>query len=253
MLLIVPALAACALVGWWAGGRALARADAGWRSRSGCSSPPARRARRSSRSAQGLGAAAGRVVRRRVDHESARSRSSRARCRRSASTFAIGRRSVAVRGEAAGRGRAHGASRVRAPAWTRGSTRLGSRCRRRSEWQRAHARQSGHGRARARELGRAARSCPRSTASAAIPRCWRSSRSRRSRSRGRCITASSRARIGPPLAPLKEFRFNDQLVWGLIAGVTCRCRADARGVSRRRTQPAACSSARSTRCAGSAC
>ena len=30
----------------------------------------------------------------------------------------------------------------------------------------------------------------------------------------------SRARIGPPLAPLKEFRFNDLLVWGLVAGIT---------------------------------
>ena len=30
----------------------------------------------------------------------------------------------------------------------------------------------------------------------------------------------SRARIGPSLAPLKAFRFNDQLVWGLVAGVT---------------------------------
>lgn len=30
----------------------------------------------------------------------------------------------------------------------------------------------------------------------------------------------SRARLGPPLAPLREFRFNDQLVWGLIAGIT---------------------------------
>ena len=30
----------------------------------------------------------------------------------------------------------------------------------------------------------------------------------------------SRARIGPPLAPLKEFRFNDQLVWGLVLGIT---------------------------------
>jgi hypothetical protein len=30
----------------------------------------------------------------------------------------------------------------------------------------------------------------------------------------------SRARIGLPLAPLREFRFNDQLVWGLIAGIT---------------------------------
>lgn len=29
-----------------------------------------------------------------------------------------------------------------------------------------------------------------------------------------------RARLGPPLAPLKEFRFNDQLVWGLIVGLT---------------------------------
>lgn len=29
----------------------------------------------------------------------------------------------------------------------------------------------------------------------------------------------ARARIGPPLAPLKEFRFNDQLVWGLIVGI----------------------------------
>ncbi len=30
----------------------------------------------------------------------------------------------------------------------------------------------------------------------------------------------SRTRIGPPVAPLREFRFNDQLVWGLIAGLT---------------------------------
>jgi hypothetical protein len=29
----------------------------------------------------------------------------------------------------------------------------------------------------------------------------------------------SRQRLGAPLAPLKEFRFNDQLVWGLIAGL----------------------------------
>lgn len=29
----------------------------------------------------------------------------------------------------------------------------------------------------------------------------------------------SRVRIGPPLAPLREFRFNDQLIWGLVAGI----------------------------------
>lgn len=29
-----------------------------------------------------------------------------------------------------------------------------------------------------------------------------------------------RARLGPPLAPLRDFRFNDQLVWGLIVGLT---------------------------------
>ena len=29
-----------------------------------------------------------------------------------------------------------------------------------------------------------------------------------------------RARLGAPLKPLKEFRFNDQLVWGLIVGLT---------------------------------
>jgi hypothetical protein len=29
----------------------------------------------------------------------------------------------------------------------------------------------------------------------------------------------SRTRLGPPLAQLKEFRFNDQLVWGLILGL----------------------------------
>jgi hypothetical protein len=29
----------------------------------------------------------------------------------------------------------------------------------------------------------------------------------------------SRTRLGAPLGPLKEFRFNDQLVWGLIAGL----------------------------------
>ena len=31
---------------------------------------------------------------------------------------------------------------------------------------------------------------------------------------------ASRARLGPPLGALRDFRFNDQLVWGLIAGVT---------------------------------
>lgn len=30
----------------------------------------------------------------------------------------------------------------------------------------------------------------------------------------------SRARLGPPLGQLREFRFNDQLVWGLIVGLT---------------------------------
>jgi hypothetical protein len=30
----------------------------------------------------------------------------------------------------------------------------------------------------------------------------------------------SRVRIGPVLAPLREFRFNDQLVWGLVVGST---------------------------------
>ena len=30
----------------------------------------------------------------------------------------------------------------------------------------------------------------------------------------------ARVRIGPPLAPLREVRFNDQLVWGLVAGTT---------------------------------
>ncbi len=30
----------------------------------------------------------------------------------------------------------------------------------------------------------------------------------------------SRARIGAPLGPLRDFRFNDQLVWGLIVGLT---------------------------------
>lgn len=30
----------------------------------------------------------------------------------------------------------------------------------------------------------------------------------------------ARTRIGAPLRPLKEFRFNDQLVWGLIVGLT---------------------------------
>lgn len=29
----------------------------------------------------------------------------------------------------------------------------------------------------------------------------------------------SRARVGPPLAPLREFRFGDQLVWGLLLGL----------------------------------
>jgi len=30
----------------------------------------------------------------------------------------------------------------------------------------------------------------------------------------------SRSRLGPPLGQLREFRFNDQLVWGLIVGLT---------------------------------
>lgn len=31
---------------------------------------------------------------------------------------------------------------------------------------------------------------------------------------------ASRTRIGPALQPLREFRFNDQLVWGIVLGVT---------------------------------
>jgi len=31
---------------------------------------------------------------------------------------------------------------------------------------------------------------------------------------------ASRTRIGPPLRPLREFRFNDQLIWGVVLGVT---------------------------------
>ncbi|MDQ6885886.1 MAG: YybS family protein [Gemmatimonadota bacterium] len=30
----------------------------------------------------------------------------------------------------------------------------------------------------------------------------------------------SRTRLGAPLGPLREFRFNDQLIWGLVAGIT---------------------------------
>jgi hypothetical protein len=30
----------------------------------------------------------------------------------------------------------------------------------------------------------------------------------------------ARARLGPPLGALRDFRFNDQLVWGLIVGLT---------------------------------
>lgn len=30
----------------------------------------------------------------------------------------------------------------------------------------------------------------------------------------------ARTRLGPPLAPLAQFRFNDQLVWGLVVGAT---------------------------------
>ena len=31
---------------------------------------------------------------------------------------------------------------------------------------------------------------------------------------------ASRTRIGAPLRPLSEFRFSDQLVWGVVVGVT---------------------------------
>ena len=30
----------------------------------------------------------------------------------------------------------------------------------------------------------------------------------------------ARARLGPPLAPLRAFRFSDQLIWSLVVGVT---------------------------------
>jgi len=30
----------------------------------------------------------------------------------------------------------------------------------------------------------------------------------------------ARARLGPPLGPLSQFRFNDQLIWGLVVGAT---------------------------------
>ena len=44
----------------------------------------------------------------------------------------------------------------------------------------------------------------------------------------------SRVRLGPPLSRIREFRFNDQLVWGLIVGVTLLvlpALADLRGVA----------------------
>jgi len=40
----------------------------------------------------------------------------------------------------------------------------------------------------------------------------------------------SRTRIGPPLAPLRDFRFSDQLVWGLIVGITVLLLPSLRGV-----------------------
>ena len=40
----------------------------------------------------------------------------------------------------------------------------------------------------------------------------------------------SRARIGPPLAPLRDFRFSDQLVWGLIVGITVLVLPSLRGI-----------------------
>lgn len=45
----------------------------------------------------------------------------------------------------------------------------------------------------------------------------------------------SRARLGPPLGALRDFRFNDQLVWGLIVGLTIvflPTLASVRGVGR---------------------
>jgi hypothetical protein len=41
----------------------------------------------------------------------------------------------------------------------------------------------------------------------------------------------SRARLGAPLRPLREFRFNDQLVWGLIVGLTIVLLPTLSGVS----------------------
>ena len=31
---------------------------------------------------------------------------------------------------------------------------------------------------------------------------------------------ASRVRLGPPLGPIREFRFNDQVIWGLVVGIT---------------------------------
>jgi hypothetical protein len=40
----------------------------------------------------------------------------------------------------------------------------------------------------------------------------------------------SRTRIGPPLAPLREFRFSDQFVWGLIVGLLALILPSLRGL-----------------------
>ena len=84
-------------------------------------------------------------------------------------------------------------------------------------------------------------------------RCWRSSHSPRSRSPGRRTIACGRARLGAPLRPLREFRFNDQLVWGLIVGLTIMLLPTLESLARRRQESPRLFRRALRRCAVSAC
>ena len=216
--LLVPAMAACALVGWWAGGRAFlaiawvaiatllvvqANTAAERVQQSGarlelCCSP--------ARSGSSVCSATTRPLFTRAlatlgitlvsgdGHEPRRSGVDFAgiedRCRRARPTQ-CGIDDDVQRGD------------PDPPEGVGGSRREGSRSspkrrrRRRSSWRRR-----------------------RTSARSFFRRCWRCNRSPRWRIAWATYHRLARARLGPPLRPLRDFRFNDQLVWGLIVGLT---------------------------------
>ena len=221
MLLFVPAIAACALVGWWAGGRAflaiawvaiavvLIGATAG------------HDRTRSTIWLRGWSLLARRRVRARLPVRHRRGRSSPARSSRSAMALVLAPVMSLLGPVTMSRRRRRSSATSSRVATARSMATLNSGDQAHpKEWQRSRRRRFPPFAQLPTETRTAARRRCRDVGRDDLPALLALRVARRARARVGDVSPARRARLGAPLQPLREFRFNDQLVWGLIVGST---------------------------------